>query len=164
MTNDTPHLPAGADSVEAAISTRCSIRAFLPTEVPEALVLRILDIARRAPSGTNMQPWQVTVLRGAALASLGARLEQLALAGHQGKAAYAYYPPTFREPYLSRRRKIGLDLYGLLGIGRGEDDKMHRQHARNFRFSTRLWVSSSPSTAISNSAAGLIMACICKTS
>lgn len=134
MTNDTPHLPAGADSVEAAISTRCSIRAFLPTEVPEALVLRILDIARRAPSGTNMQPWQVTVLRGAALASLGARLEQLALAGHQGKAAYAYYPPTFREPYLSRRRKIGLDLYGLLGIARGEDDKMRRQHARNFRF------------------------------
>ena len=134
MTKEIPFLPPGAASVEAAISTRRSIRAFLPTEVPDALVLRILDIARRAPSGTNMQPWQVIVLRGAALTGLGERLEQLALSGHQGKAAYAYYPPTFREPYLSRRRKIGLDLYRLLGIGRGEDDKMRRQHARNFRF------------------------------
>ena len=122
------------EAVEQAVTSRRSVRAFLPTKVAEELVLHILKVAARAPSGTNMQPWQVTVLQGSALSAFCDRIEGLALSGHRGKAAYAYYPATFREPYLSRRRKIGLDLYRLLGIARGEDDKMARQHARNFRF------------------------------
>ena len=123
-----------ARAVEAAIISRRSIRAFLPRDVPLQLVSRILVAAARAPSGTNMQPWNVIVLKGAALEKISTHLEGLALAGHEGKQHYAYYPKEFFEPYLSRRRKIGLDLSRLLGIARGETDKMRRQGARNYRF------------------------------
>lgn len=55
--------------------------------------------------------------------------------GEEGwKRGYEYYPTKWREPYLGRRRKLGWDLYGLLGIGKGEREKTKQQHARNFRF------------------------------
>lgn len=120
--------------VEEAIISRRSVRAFLQKPVPLDVTMRILDVAARAPSGTNMQPWQVVLLRGSALQEFCDHVEGLAREGHPGAAPYAYYPEVFPEPYLSRRRKVGLDLYGLLGIGKGESDKMARQHARNFRF------------------------------
>jgi nitroreductase len=123
-----------AEAVAAAITSRRSIRAFLPTPVARETVERILDIAARAPSGTNMQPWRGYVLTGAPLKRLSAALVAEAMAGTPVEAEYRYYPETFFEPYLSRRRKVGWDLYGLLGIGRGEGEKMKRQHARNFAF------------------------------
>ena len=122
------------DPVAAAITSRRSIRAFLPTPVARETVERILDIAARAPSGTNMQPWRGYVLTGAPLKRLSAALVAEAMAGTPVEAEYRYYPETFFEPYLSRRRKVGWDLYGLLGIGRGETERMRRQHARNFAF------------------------------
>jgi len=122
------------DPVAAAITSRRSIRAFLPTPVARETVERILDIAARAPSGTNMQPWRGYVLTGAPLKRLSAALVAEAMAGTPVEAEYRYYPETFFEPYLSRRRKVGWDLYGLLGIRRGEGEKMKRQHARNFAF------------------------------
>jgi len=123
-----------ADPVAAAITSRRSVRAFLPTPVPRETVERLLDIAARAPSGTNMQPWRAYALAGEALKRLSAALVAEHMAGHHGEGEYRYYPETFFEPYLSRRRKVGWDLYGLLGIARGETEKMRRQHARNFEF------------------------------
>lgn len=123
-----------AEAVAAAITSRRSIRAFLDTPVPRETVERILDIAARAPSGTNMQPWRAYALAGAPLKRLSEALVAEALAGEPVEAEYRYYPETFFEPYLSRRRKVGWDLYGLLGIARGEAEKMKRQHARNFTF------------------------------
>lgn len=120
--------------VAAAIASRRSIRAFLPTPVPQETVERILDIAARAPSGTNMQPWRGYALAGEPLRRLCAALVAEAMAGTPVEAEYRYYPEAFFEPYLSRRRKVGWDLYGLLGIARGEGEKMKRQHARNFEF------------------------------
>jgi nitroreductase len=120
--------------VDDAITSRRSIRAFLDTPVDRATVDRLLAVASRAPSGTNMQPWQAIVLTGQALSDFGGQLETLALSGYQGESAWRYYPPKFREPYLSRRRKVGWDLYGALGIARGETDRMTAQHARNLRF------------------------------
>jgi nitroreductase len=127
--------PDEAAIVEKAISGRRSVRRFLPTPVPRVLVERLLDLAARAPSGTNMQPWQVAVVAGAAKARLSAAI----LAAHDDPAAehkqeYRYYPDDFFEPYRSRRRKVGWDLYGLLGIARGEREKAHAQHGRNFLF------------------------------
>src|ERR1700749_2801768 len=61
---DMPVLDAVA--VDHAITSRSSIRRFLPTPVPAVTVESIFDIAARAPSGTNMQPWQGYVLAGAA--------------------------------------------------------------------------------------------------
>jgi len=123
--------------VDHAIATRQSVRAFLPTPVPRATVEEILAIATRAPSGTNTQPWKVTVLMGAARTRLSAAIMKVyddAEARRAHTEEYAYYPTQWIEPYLGRRRKIGWDLYGLLGIGKTEKEKMHAQHGRNYVF------------------------------
>lgn len=131
-----PRLPQGtAEAVEAALHARRSVRAFLRQPVEPALVARLLAVAARAPSGTNMQPWRVHVVSGAAQDRLCDALVEAHLAGQaEADPDYAYYPPQFFEPYLSRRRKLGWDLYGLLGIGKGEKERMRQQHGRNFRF------------------------------
>ena len=123
-----------SSAVDAAITSRRSVRAFLPTPVPEAVVRDILRVASRAPSGTNTQPWRVTVLTGEPRAELSRRItaahdDPLQRAQHTEE--YAYYPTRWESPYIERRRKVGWDLYGLLGIGKADRDRMHRQHGRN---------------------------------
>jgi nitroreductase len=123
------------DPVLTAITSRRSVRRFLPTEVPRAVIAEILDAAARAPSGTNMQPWRGYVLVGAERDALCAAVQAVfdaEEAGHRHEVQY--YPDEFFEPYLSRRRKVGWDLYGRLGIARGEAAKMRAQHRRNFQF------------------------------
>ena len=122
------------DPVAAAIAGRRSIRAFRPDPLAQADVERLLDIAARAPSGTNMQPWRGYAVTGEPMRALSAALVAEHMAGRHGESEYRYYPEAFFEPYLSRRRKVGWDLYGLLGIARGESEKMRAQHARNFTF------------------------------
>ncbi|VVE26145.1 nitroreductase [Pandoraea aquatica] len=123
--------------VDEAIRSRRSIRAYLPTPVPQATIAEILSVASRAPSGSNIQPWQTYVLTGQALKRLTSRLldafnDPAQRLMHQEE--YAYYPREWTEPYQARRRKVGWDLYGLLGIGRADKARMHGQHARNFTF------------------------------
>jgi nitroreductase len=132
-------LPGAAhiNAVEDAIVSRRSIRAFLPTPVPEDTIRRILAVAARAPSGTNTQPWKVYVLTGDAKQRLCERVvaaydDPAQDASHREE--YDYYPVEWKSPYIDRRRKVGWDLYGLLGIGRHDKARMHAQHARNFRF------------------------------
>ena len=95
-------------------------------------------MASRAPSGTNIQPWKVYVGAGEAKAALSAAILEAYDSGQDGdekfEREYNYYPLEFTEIHLARRRKIGWDLYGLLGIAKGEKDKMHAQHRRNFMF------------------------------
>lgn len=126
-----------ANQVDAALMTRRSIRAFLPTPVPRADIEAILEAAARAPSGTNTQPWKVYVVTGNSLA----RLSRDLLAAYddpqrdeQYQEEYRYYPRQWTSPYIDRRRKIGWDLYGLLGIEKGDKARMHEQHAQNYRF------------------------------
>lgn len=128
-------------SVADAIGSRFSTRAFLPTPVPRAVIERLLALASRAPSGTNTQPWKVYVLQGASRDSLVAKVCAAHDAIHANPAvaqeyreAYDYYPERWVSPYIDRRRENGWSLYGLLGIAKGEKDKMHAQHQRNFRF------------------------------
>jgi nitroreductase len=127
---------AVARSIEEAILSRRSLRAFKPDPVPRAIVERILALASRAPSGTNIQPWSVYVVAGAARDRLvNAMYDEFQQHGEEGwKRKYEYYPTKWRDPYLARRRKIGWDLYGLLGIAKGEREKTHHQHARNYLF------------------------------
>jgi nitroreductase len=132
--------PESTAAVDAAIASRHSVRAFLPTPVQRQTIEDILRLASRAPSGVNTQPWKVTVLTGAAKESLSSKI----LAAHDVYAAagvtdidvgeYDYYPTEWVSPYIERRRKIGWDLYGLLGIGKMDKAKMHAQHGRNYRF------------------------------
>lgn len=132
---------ADTASVETAIETRFSARAFLPRPVPRETIERILEVASRAPSGTNTQPWKVYVLQGACRDSLVEKVcaahdaiyANPALASEYHEA-YDYYPDQWVSPYIDRRRENGWSLYGLLGIAKGEKDKMHAQHQRNFRF------------------------------
>jgi nitroreductase len=124
-------------AVDAAITSRHSMRAFLPTPVPRETVEAILRVAARAPSGTNTQPWQVHVLTGAAKQRLSDRISAVyedpaELAQHERE--YDYYPKEWTSLYLDRRRKVGWDLYGLLGIAKTDKAGMHRQHGRNYRF------------------------------
>ena len=121
--------------VDRAITSRRSIRRFLPDPVPRRVVAEILDVAGRAPSGTNMQPWRGHVLTGAVRDAVCAAVLKAFDAGETGhRHEVQYYPDEFFEPYLSRRRKVGWDLYGTLGIARGEAARMRAQHRRNFQF------------------------------
>ena len=136
MTDRRP-TSAEVELVDQAITSRRSVRAFLPTPVAREDIEAILDVARRAPSGSNTQPWKVYVLTGESKA----RLSESVLAAYEHPEAdtlhreeYPYYPRTWIDPYQSRRRKVGWDLYGLLGIERANKERMHAQHARNFRF------------------------------
>jgi nitroreductase len=123
------------DPVLAAITSRRSVRRFLPAEVPRSVIAEILDAAARAPSGTNMQPWRGYVLVGAERDALCAAVQAVFDTEEPGhRHEVQYYPDEFFEPYLSRRRKVGWDLYGRLGIARGEAAKMRAQHRRNFQF------------------------------
>ena len=128
-------------TVAQAITSRMSVRAFTPQPVPREVISELLQTASRAPSGTNTQPWKVYVLQGASQAALvdevcaahDAIRAQPELAADY-REAYDYYPEQWVSPYIDRRRENGWGLYGLLGIGKGDKDKMHVQHQRNFRF------------------------------
>jgi nitroreductase len=122
-------------AVDAVMAGRHSVRAYLPREVPRRLIAEVLAIAARAPSGTNLQPWRVHVLAGESLSRLVvAACAAFDTADGSHQAEYQYYPVEFFEPYLGRRRKVGWDLYSLLGIGRKDAELMTAQHRRNFRF------------------------------
>ncbi|SEK17243.1 MULTISPECIES: nitroreductase [unclassified Variovorax] len=125
------------EAVDWAIVTRRSVRAFLPTPVLARDIESILETASHSASGMNTQPWQVHVVTGAAKADLSAHLAALdddpELAAGLTEA-YEYYPRQWVAPYLDRRRKVGWDLYGLLGIAKGDKAGMHRQHGRNYGF------------------------------
>jgi nitroreductase len=124
-------------AVDAAITSRRSIRAFLETPVAREDIEAILEVAARAPSGTNTQPWRVHVLTGAAKERLSDRI----LAAYADPAQnrehveeYAYYPREWVSPFVDRRRKVGWDLYALLGLTRDNKAGMAAQHGRNYRF------------------------------
>jgi nitroreductase len=119
--------------VSEAIDSRSSCRAFHDTPVPQSTVVTILETAKRAPSGGNLQPWRVDVLTGAPLAQfLGTiRAKQRVQPTGEG-TEYPVYPPNLHEPYRSRRFKCGEDLYGTLGIPRADKGARIAHFARNY--------------------------------
>ena len=121
--------------VDEAIASRRSVRAFLPDPVDETVVRSILEIASRAPSGTNMQPWRVYVATGEVKQAISRAVLDSGMRAEKVKwDEYKYYPDQFFEPYYGRRRAVGFALYSALGIGKRDVDNMRRQHDRNFVF------------------------------
>lgn len=123
--------------VDQAITSRRSIRAFLPKQVDRDDIEAILDVAARAPSGTNTQPWNVYVLTGVVKERLSAeilRAHNDPALGRQHVEEFAYYPREWKSPYIDRRRKVGWDLYSLLELTRENKAGMHAQHGRNYLF------------------------------
>ncbi len=124
-------------AVDAAITSRRSIRAFLPKPVSREDIEALLSVAARAPSGSNTQPWKVRVLTGATLKNLSdeilkAYLDPAQASSH--KEEYQYYPRQWVAPYIDRRRKVGWDLYALMGLTREDKAGMQAQHGRNYTF------------------------------
>ena len=128
-------------SVDEAITSRMAVRAFTQQAVPRQTLEELLQLASRAPSGTNTQPWKVYVVQGASRDALVDKVcavhdairDNPALAAEY-QEQYDYYPAQWFSPYIDRRRENGWGLYGLLGIGKADRDKMHLQMQRNFRF------------------------------
>lgn len=141
MSSESAFTEATVAAVEHAITSRMSVRAFTPQVVSKETISHLLEVASRAPSGTNTQPWKVYVLQGASRDALVNKVCKAhdALRADPALAslyqeAYDYYPDKWVSPYIDRRRENGWSLYGLLGIGKADKDKMHLQTQRNFRF------------------------------
>lgn len=129
-----PGQPRADMHVEDALLSRRSIRAFLPRPVPDALMRRILESARWAPSGSNIQPWKVHVLNGDSRQRYSDALIAAERSGEKSEMEYRYYAPEWREPFLTRRRNCGFGLYGAMGIERGDRAGRHDAYIANFRF------------------------------
>jgi nitroreductase len=117
-----------------AMKSRASTRAFLDKDVPREAVTAILDAARWAPSGVNMQPWQVAVVTGDTRNRIAERIISARNNGQAENPDYRYYPEEWFEPYKSRRKETGLALYGALGIGREDKEKRVEAWYNNYRF------------------------------
>ena len=122
-------------NVDDAILSRRSVRAFRPDPVSQETVTHILEVSSRAPSGTNTQPWKVHVLTGNSLKRVS---ESVLTAFREEPTTHTndrpHYMEKWRDPYLARRRKVGWDLYNLMGIKRGEREKTQQFHSENYRF------------------------------
>ncbi len=116
--------------VTEAVLSRKSVRAFRPDPVPGEMVRDILETARWAPSGGNLQPWRVYALAGQPLADFKAEVA----AGGAEEPEYDVYPPELWEPFRTRRFVCGEDLYASIGIPREDRAGRLRQLARNIDF------------------------------
>jgi len=122
-------------TVTDAILSRFSARAFLDTPVSGEQLREILDIARRSPSGGNLQPWRVWILGGEAMSRFRALMKERLAATPLGEGGeYQIYPPSLKEPYRSRRFQCGEDLYATIRIHREDRPGRLQQFARNYDF------------------------------
>src|SRR6266700_181534 len=121
---------------DAAIASRKSVRAFLSSPVDRPIVTEMLELASRSPSGSNIQPWKVRVVAGETKAELTQSIfDAIARDGiEKYQREWNYYPQRWREPFIGRRRKIGWDMYGLLGVGKGDHEGTHQARLRNYEF------------------------------
>ncbi|HEX7776051.1 MAG TPA: nitroreductase [Parvibaculum sp.] len=117
-----------------ALKTRITCRAFLDKPVPEATLRAILEGAKWAPSGGNLQPWHVYALTGAKLAEFLAEIAEKQKTTPFGEGSeYPIYPKDLKDPYKARRFKCGEDMYATLGVPREDKTGRLMQFARNFR-------------------------------
>lgn len=120
-------------TVTETVLARYSVRAFLDRPVDRRLVEEIIDTAKRAPSGGNLQPWHVDVLAGEPLAELKARVRTALATNPRGeRTEFPVYPPALAEPWRSRRYKVGEQLYESIGIPREDRPARLLQFARNY--------------------------------
>ncbi|MBI3374929.1 MAG: nitroreductase [Betaproteobacteria bacterium] len=123
-------------NVYEAISSRKSVRDFLPTPVPAETIRRVLSAAARAPSGGNLQPWHIDVVAGEELERIKRIMrERLTLTRESAELTdYDIYPKQLVSPYRDRRFKVGEDMYARLGIPRGDRAARLRWLANNYQF------------------------------
>lgn len=123
-------------STDEALLTRRSVRAFLPQPIARAEVEELLALASRSASGSNIQPWKVHVFTGELRQRISRTILEAIDRDPRGtyQREWNYYPLNWREPYIGRRRKIGWDLYSLLGIPKGDFERTEAQRRQNYEF------------------------------
>jgi nitroreductase len=122
-------------TVTEALRARTSIREFLSTPLPASTVREILDVARWAPSGGNLQPWKVIAVAGDEQRAVMELAKRMLMENPSGEVTdYPVYPEKLWDPYRTRRYVLGEAMYELLEIPR--EDKMARlmRFARNYEF------------------------------
>ncbi|HEX8620651.1 MAG TPA: nitroreductase [Allosphingosinicella sp.] len=133
MAAHNSRVSGNGNSVTQAISSRRSVRAFLPRPVEREMVEEMLELAARAPSGGNLQPWFVDVLAGEPLEALKSAVRASLGADPAGEGLeFAVYPSPLPEPYRSRRFASGEALYSAVGIPREDRSARLGQFARNY--------------------------------
>lgn len=132
--------PDHIQHVDAAITQRHSVRAFLSKNVDQNTLKEIIQVAVRAPSGANTQPWQVYVVTGQKrdelihkVCTAQTEIFQNPERATEYQEAFPYYPQQWFSPYIERRRENGWSLYSLLNIEKGDKTKMALQHLRNYQ-------------------------------
>ena len=127
---------AAIAAVDEAVRSRQSVRAFLPTPVGRSTIEGLLRLASRSASGSNIQPWRVRVIAGDTKARLTQGIfDAVARDGFEPyQREWNYYPVRWREPFLGRRRKIGWDMYNLLGVAKGDFEGTQQARMRNYEF------------------------------
>lgn len=119
--------------IEDALKLRKSVRAFLDKDIEPEKIRAILSAARHAPSGANMQPWQVAVVSGEMKIRLQTEIEECFRNEIRGNADFQYYPKTWINPYKRRRVLCGRQMYNALAIQRHDKQKRLDQWAANYR-------------------------------
>ena len=122
-------------SFSELIRRRISTRAFLDTPVSEAEIRDLLDTARWAASGGDLQPWQVHVVAGEARQRvIDAVRERLEADPFGDENDFGAYPKSLWDPYRSRRHALGEQMYETMGIAREDKAARLNQVLQNFEF------------------------------
>ena len=122
-------------SAYAALAhSRRSVRGFLPDPVPQALLELLLQTARLAPSGANLQPGRFWALQGGARARVSAALCEAARSQQPEREDYGYFPDPMPMQLRKRQVAAAQALYRSLGVARGDAAARQQQFERNYRF------------------------------
>ena len=117
--------------VTEAVDSRKSIRAFLDKAVDDSLIKELLEVASRAASGGNLQPWKIYVINGKTMNSFHKFQSEWT---EPETPAYAIYPENLKEPYKTSRYEVADDMYSLLGIEREDKEARFKQVLKNYEF------------------------------
>ena len=117
-----------------AIRARRSIRAFKPDPVPQEVLRAILDVATKAPSAMNTQPWEFAVIAGDVLQKIKEDNVAHLRSGAPAKVDHLVvgWPPD--SVYRTRQVDLAKQIFALMGIPREDKEKRAQWLERGFRF------------------------------
>jgi len=121
-----------AMNVIEAMRLRKSIRRFKPEPVSMEILTEILEVAARAPSGKNAQPWEITVVTGKTLDKLKRSNVEMLLSGAVLNPHIEY--KDLEGVYRRRQVDLAVQLFQLMGIAREDREKRAEWNQRGFRF------------------------------
>ncbi|AQA19069.1 nitroreductase [Halioglobus japonicus] len=121
-----------SDIFQAVVEGRRSLRAFEPEPIEPALLERIFNVAQRAPSNCNTQPWNVHVASGAVLEKLRTEIPERFMGGDISMDFP--YDGVYDGVYKERQHGAAVALYDAVGVTREDKAGRHTQFMRNFTF------------------------------